>query len=364
MDYSFNIFGTTFPAWVLYLVSSFVPAVITLYTIPVIVRVSSLKKLFDLPNGRDSHTTSIPALGGLAIFAAFSMTSIIFSLPSDSTLVKYILGAIIVLFFTGMKDDILILDPLKKLFLQIIAVSIIVLIGDMRITTLHSIFGVGEISYVFSCFFSFFLIATLINGFNLIDGIDGLASAVGIVSTLFMGICFAVTGETTLAVMCFALIGSLIAFFVFNVFGKENKIFMGDTGSMIIGLLISVFTIKFLEKDVSQYSILNFSALPAIAFSLLIIPLFDTLRVFTIRIMKGGSPFIADKNHLHHSLLKFGLSHVQVTSIMISINLMLLLFVILFQSIGSFLLIIILLTISTLLSFFLAYKIRRKTQEK
>jgi UDP-GlcNAc:undecaprenyl-phosphate GlcNAc-1-phosphate transferase len=347
----FSLIGLNLPYWILIAAGFIIAFIITWISIPTIVKISKFKKLYGIPNERTSHIDETPNLGGLAVFAGFVITAVIFSMKTESDDIKYILGGIIVLFFTGLKDDILVIDPKKKLLGQIIAASIIVLFGNIRITSFYNTFGVEEISYILSLLFTLFLIIVLINGFNLIDGVDGLASGTGIFTSLTFGIWFILTKHTTYAVLCFSLAGSLIAFFRFNVFGRENKIFLGDTGSLIVGLLVAVFTVKFLEFQQSAIVKYQFYSAPAVAFGLLISPLFDTARVFILRIFNGGSPFKADRNHLHHSLLALGNSHLKATIIILSCNILFVLLAAAIQKVGNVLLIIILTLLAVTLSF-------------
>jgi len=227
---------------------SFILAFLIAYiAIPTIVRVSTRKNFFDYPNERTSHENSVPTLGGMAIFSGFLISVIIFSRPEDSIELRYTIGACIVLFFTGLKDDILIIDPKKKLLSQILAAMMVVILGDIRITDFHSVLGIESVPYTVSILFSVFLIVALINGFNLIDGVDGLSSGIGIINSVAFGVLFLLDHKTTYSVMAFSLSGALVAYFIFNVFGKINKIFMGDTGSMLTGLVVAVLAIKLLE---------------------------------------------------------------------------------------------------------------------
>ncbi|MCJ7449546.1 MAG: undecaprenyl/decaprenyl-phosphate alpha-N-acetylglucosaminyl 1-phosphate transferase [Bacteroidales bacterium] len=351
MNPDFSPIGLNLPYWVFIAAGCIIAFIITWISIPTIVKISKFKKLYGIPNERTSHIDETPNLGGLAVFAGFVIAAIIFSMKPESDDIKFILGAIIVLFFTGLKDDILVIDPKKKLLGQIIAASIIVIFGNIRITSFYHTFGVEEISYILSVLFTIFLVVVLINGFNLIDGVDGLASGAGIITSLAFGIWFILTKHTTYAVLCFSLTGSLIAFFRFNVFGRENKIFLGDTGSMITGLIVAVFTIKFLEFQQTAPVKYQFHSAPALAFGLLISPLFDTARVFILRIFNGSSPFKADRNHLHHSLLALGNSHLKSTIIILSCNLLFVLLAAVIQKVGNVILIIILTLLAVTLSF-------------
>jgi UDP-N-acetylmuramyl pentapeptide phosphotransferase/UDP-N-acetylglucosamine-1-phosphate transferase len=221
--------------------------------------------------------------------------------------------------------------------------------------------GISEISYLGSILITILVVVFIINGFNLIDGIDGLASGIGIVASLFFGIWFFAAHYISYSIMCFALAGSLIAFFWFNVFGRKNKIFLGDTGSLIIGMIISVFTIRFLEYDLVVKHELHVQSAPAIIFGVLIIPLFDTLRIIFIRVMQGRSPFNADRQHVHHRMIELGNSHLRSTIIIVSVNLFFISISIAFQSLGVLWLIILQLLLASVLSSFLVFMVNRKS---
>jgi UDP-N-acetylmuramyl pentapeptide phosphotransferase/UDP-N-acetylglucosamine-1-phosphate transferase len=250
-----------------------------------------------------------------------------------------------------MKDDILIIDPRKKLLGQIIASLIVVWLGGIRITDFHHVLGIDGISTFSSIIFTLFLFIVLINGFNLIDGIDGLASGIGFLVSSFYGVWFILMGHITYGIISASLAGALIAFFRFNVLGTRNKIFLGDAGSLLIGLVVAVLTVKFLEFELMAPAQFQFHAVPSITIGLLIIPLIDTLRVFILRLWNGKSPFKADRNHIHHVLLCLGLSHLIVTIIMISFNVLFIILAILLQNLGDVKLIIIMVLLATLLSF-------------
>jgi UDP-N-acetylmuramyl pentapeptide phosphotransferase/UDP-N-acetylglucosamine-1-phosphate transferase len=300
---------------------SFFTAVFIVFTsIPTIVKVAHAKRLTDEPGRRKAHSKSIPTLGGIAIFTGILIPFTLFTYFFRHFEFQYIITAALILFFVGVKDDILVTAPLKKLMGQILASLIIIVLGDFRFTSLHGFYGIYHIPYWASIALTLFVFLALINGFNLIDGIDGLASGVGIVASLFFGVWFFLTGTLAYAILAAAVTGSLITFFVFNVFGRKNKIFMGDTGSLIIGLFMSVFAVKFNEMNTNPAIPYFIHAAPAVSFGILIVPLFDTLRVMIIRLAKGRHLFKPDKNHVHHKLLAMGFSHFQSTLLIISAN--------------------------------------------
>lgn len=328
-------------------------------SIPSIVTVAHEKHLYDLPGKRKSHHNNVPNLGGVAIFAGLIISTGLFVNVSESKELMPVLVAIVVIFFIGIKDDILIIAPDKKLIGQIIAAIIIVIVGDVRFTSLHGFMGVYDIDYFPSIMLTGFVVVVLTNAFNLIDGIDGLAAGIGMVVSLTFGTWFFLTGFHNYAILSAALFGSLACFFGFNVFGKKNKVFMGDTGSLILGLIMSVLAIKFNEANISYKGFYTIESAPAVSFGILIVPLFDTIRVFTIRIVRGQSPFHPDKNHLHHRVLKLGFSHFRSTSLISLVNVCFIVIVLACQSAGLISLMILNLSLATLLSLITELVIRK-----
>lgn len=326
---------------------------ITAVTIPTIVRVARLKDLCAVPNRRTSHSSAIPNLGGMALFVGFLISSILIAGNYFTSNLFYFIGGLVILFFVGMKDDVLIIDPKKKLAAQIVVAFIIAILANIKIVHLFYMFNIGYISDVFSIALTVLMILLLINGFNLIDGIDGLASGAGILTSLFFGLWFWNIHDVAYTIICFSLSGSLLGFFIYNVFGNQNKIFLGDTGSLILGLSISVLMIHFLDPEINAGFTWFPRASPAIAGGVLVLPLFDTLRIFTIRIMQGKSPFIADHQHIHHLLIGMGFSHIRSTMILLSVNLFFIFFCISLANLGNALVIVLTFAIATALSLIL-----------
>jgi UDP-GlcNAc:undecaprenyl-phosphate/decaprenyl-phosphate GlcNAc-1-phosphate transferase len=322
---------------------------ITFLAIPSIIRVAIIKNLFDEPGERKSHKSSIPTLGGLAIFAGVVFSFTFWTAGYEYTSGQYIIAAIVVMFFIGIKDDIIELPAAKKFYGQLAAAIIIVLFANIRITNLFGIFGIYEIPYWFSVIFSIFTILTIVNAFNLIDGIDGLAAGIGAIASFAFGLWFYNYNEVTLCILSFCLFSSLLAFLVYN-FSPAN-IFMGDTGSLIIGLILSVLAINFVQLSfASPPFAFPFRSSPAMAIAILIIPLVDTLRVFVVRILQGRSPFKADRNHMHHFLLDMGLSHRGVSFTLYSINIFFIITALVLRHISSLVLLIILIFLAFIFS--------------
>jgi UDP-N-acetylmuramyl pentapeptide phosphotransferase/UDP-N-acetylglucosamine-1-phosphate transferase len=306
--------------------------------IPPVVTISRAKGLVALPNGRTSHSGAIPTLGGVAIFASLIIGAGPFMNNNYPGEFQFLIPALIILFFIGLQDDIVGINSRHKLIGQIIASLIVIIGADLRMTTLHGILGIQGIPYVVSIFISLIIFIGLINAFNLVDGIDGLASGLGIVISLVFGIWLSMLGKEHYAILAFALAGSLIAFYRFNVFSKTHKLFMGDTGSMLIGFMFSVMVIKILCCEVPANSFLHMKAFPVVAISLMIIPVSDTIRVMMLRILRGRFPFSADRTHCHHDLLRLGFSHWLASNIMILGNLALFALALSLKNLPAFLL--------------------------
>ena len=303
--------------------------ILVVVSIPSIIRVASAKHLFEPFDERKIHTKVVPPMGGVAIFIGFALSSIIATDGISFDALKYIIASVIIMFFIGLKDDLMDIPARKKLMVQIFAAVILITLGNVRFTNLHGILGTGEIGYITSLILSIFAMVVIINAFNLIDGIDGLASGLAMLAATSFGIWFYFAGNIQFSILSFALVGSLAGFFIYNVFGHENKLFMGDTGSLIIGLVISALVVKFNEFNIDKSVIYAINAAPAVSFAIIIVPLVDTLRVMTIRIATKRSPFLADTKHIHHRLLELVSSHLKVTIIIVTTNALIIAFALL-----------------------------------
>ena len=302
------------------LLSAALAFLITFFAIPVIIQVAKDKKLFDEPDERKVHKNVIPTLGGLGIFAGFIIATLM-GVPSGTTSeLQYFAAAATVIFFLGIKDDILVLSASKKFIGQLIAAGIIIKFGNVHIDNMYGFLGIHQLPYTASIVLSIFTIIVITNSFNLIDGVDGLAGSLGLLTTLIFGIYFFYAGNSTYAVMAFALSGSIIGFLIYNY--SPAKIFMGDTGSLLLGLVNSILVIKFINVAGAGVGKSGFplEAAPAIGVAILMIPLFDTLRVFGLRILDRRSPFSPDRTHVHHFLLDLGFSHRMITLTCVSVN--------------------------------------------
>ncbi|MBB3187844.1 glycosyltransferase family 4 protein [Microbacter margulisiae] len=326
-------------------------------SIPVIVHISKAKKLLDYPNYRKVNTEPIPNLGGIALFIGISVSSLIsmYSLPLGD--IRYMIVAMLIMFFIGIKDDILVLSHRRKFIIQIGSALILIVLGNIRITNLHGIMGIYGIDYISSVVLSLLAIVALVNAINLIDGIDGLAGGLSLLIALFFCFSFWSLGQYQYAILSFAIAGSLVTFLFFNVFGKTNKIFMGDTGSLVLGILFASLMIKYNELAVASDASVKYSSL-ALSLAAFFVPLFDMTRVFCGRILKGKSPFLPDKSHIHHKFLDLGFSHLKSSLIITVINLLVVVLIYCLRDQDVNTLIAVLLVAGCLLPYFpLIYKI-------
>lgn len=357
-------YSVEMPCCILILLAAFFAFSITYVVIPSIINFSRTKNLFDTPNQRTSHSTAVPTLGGAAVFIGMILPTTLFGSVSFDHEFKFIIAGLLILFFTGIKDDILVISAKTKLIAELFAILLVVVLGDIRVSDFHGFLGIHEVPYLVSLLFTVFMFVVIINGFNLIDGIDGLSSGVGMFSISGLGIWFILSGNIAYAAFSFSTVAALAAFFRYNVFSKKNKIFLGDTGSLIIGMIVTIFTIRFLEGSQVPPLGAKVVAAPAIAIGLLIVPLIDTLRVFTLRIMSGKSPFKPDRLHMHHQLLALGLNHVQSTSIILMFNLLILGLALLFRHMGDIKTLFVILPMATFVSSVPGLILRYKRMKK
>ncbi|WP_338875720.1 MraY family glycosyltransferase [Spirosoma sp. SC4-14] len=303
-----------------FLVACFVSVV----SIPVVIKISELKSLMEKPGDRRSHSTPTPTFGGIAIFAAILIAYFLWPSIDQTDVYRTDLSVagMTILFFIGIKDDLVGIDPNKKILFQVLAAMILIFFGDLRVDYLYGIMGLHHIDEVISILLTCFIFIALTNAINLIDGIDGLAGGIATIASGTFGAWFLLTNHFTMACLAFTLAGALLGFLRFN-FSKTSKIFMGNTGSLIIGFMLAFFAVRFVSLNASyRFEPTAFFNAPIIAIVILIVPIFDTLRVFLVRILARRSPFSADRNHMHHILLDNGLTHAQATAVLCGTSLL------------------------------------------
>ncbi|HEY6955210.1 MAG TPA: MraY family glycosyltransferase [Flavisolibacter sp.] len=292
--------------------------IITFLAIPAIMRVADEKKLFDLPDQRKLHRNAIASLGGVGIFLGFFLSSLLTIKGEARPEIQYCYASGMVVFFLGLKDDILVISALKKFLGQLAAAAIVIHLAGIRIESMHGVFGLGTLPLSLSYLLSYITIIVVVNAYNLIDGVDGLAGSLGVLTTSIFGVYFFWANMPVYSLLAFGMTGSLLAFLVFNF--NPAKIFMGDSGSLLLGLVNAILVMKFIKVADAPGAVVPITSAVAVGFSILVVPLLDTLRVFSMRIAKGRSPFVPDRNHIHHLLLDRGLNHRNVTVSCVGLN--------------------------------------------
>ena len=296
---------------------------ITWYSIPTIIKISRRKNLMDEPGQRSSHERKIPNLGGIAMFFSIAVCASIFAYQLFD-LYKFLFASLVILLYVGVMDDIVVMRAYKKLIAQIVVAALLVIGSDVRIRSLFGVFGVYELNYFLSVIFSIVTFIILVNAYNLIDGIDGLAGIYGVICFSLFGISYYRLGEYNypLVILSTTIIGTVIGFLYYNLSDRSKKIFMGDTGSMLLGFLLTFTSICFMDifivKKVQGAVFYHLNTAPVMAIAIMILPIIDTLNVIIIRLAEKRSPFDADKNHIHHKLLKLGITHKRATLYIIS----------------------------------------------
>jgi UDP-GlcNAc:undecaprenyl-phosphate GlcNAc-1-phosphate transferase len=307
---------------------------LTYLAIPSIIKLAIKKNLMDEPDHRRTHKVSTPSLGGIAILSGTLFSIIMWTPFTYFGELQYILCAFIIIFLLGAKDDLDPVTPVKKVIVEIFAASILVFKANVKITSMYGIFGMGALPEWFSIVLSIFTILVIINAFNLIDGIDGLSGTVGLLVTILFGIWFYITGSIELSMIAFSLTGAIVAFLKYNY--TPASIFMGDTGSLFIGLVCSILAIKFIElQPQANNSVLVTTSAPAVTIAILVIPLFDTLRVFVLRVLSRQSPFRPDRRHVHHILVDLGLTHLKAVLVLVCLNVLIIVNGLILQHAGN-----------------------------
>lgn len=335
---------------------------VALFAVPSIIYIAHLKNMLDTPNVRTVHESLTPRLGGVAVFAGFMSALTIFADLGNG--IQQLLAGCIVLFFVGLKDDLVTISVSKKFVGQLLATGIVMIMADVRLTSFQGILGIHELPVGISYAFTFLVIVGVTNAINLIDGLDGLAGTIVLIIVSTFGYYFVRYGGASYGNYVFVsvcLIGGMLGFLRYNF--HRATIFMGDTGSLVCGFIVSVLTIQFIEMGLKVGEPFGSSA-PSVAVGILFVPLFDTLRVFIVRMMAGRSPFSPDKNHVHHRILAMGFQQISTVMLLGLLNLVVILFVINFAALGNTVLIGALIGFSILLSVFLGVYRSRSAEQR
>lgn len=307
-----------------------IPAVLaflgTLWVHPKILKIAILKNLVDNPDARKLQRTPVPVMGGLAVFFG-----IIIGLCSSQTIfggsfedISYaflLVSAMLIMLYVGTIDDILDLTPTTRFIIEILIVMWLMYVNKTSINNFWGLWGVEEIPLWCSWPLTIFAAVGIINAINLIDGVNGLSSGFCFMASVLFAAIFYTTGNVKMTILAVSAAGAIIPFFLHNVFGDKTKMFIGDGGTLVIGTMMSIFVMDILHSG-SQCAPLAEKGMGLIplTLSILCIPVSDTLRVMSMRILRGTSPFHPDRTHLHHIFIELGFSHVGTTISILSLN--------------------------------------------
>ena len=288
---------------------------------PRLVKIALLKNIVDNPDARKLQRTPVPVLGGVAVFFGVVIAIGCMSSVVDCSGLPVVIMAMIAMLYTGTMDDILSLSPGLRFVIEIVVVLLLIFVGGYCIDDFHGLWNIGRFSYWCAVPLTVVAAVGIINAINLVDGVNGLSSGYCIMACLIFGTLFFLAGEAPMTILAAVSVGALIPFFLHNVFGKTSKMFIGDGGTLVMGVVMSVFVIAILQNGsrVAAYVNPNVGLVP-FTLAVLSVPVFDTLRVMSTRILKGTSPFRPDKTHLHHMFIDLGCSHVATTLAILGVN--------------------------------------------
>jgi UDP-GlcNAc:undecaprenyl-phosphate GlcNAc-1-phosphate transferase len=338
--------------------------IISFLIVPVIIKYSLKKNILDVPGRRKIHKKVTPSMGGIAIFGGFFASTLIWLDLQSLGYIKFILVALFVIFFIGVRDDLVPLKAIIKLLAQIMSSSLLIFFFDLKIGSLYGLFGIYALPNSISFALTVFTIIVITNSFNLIDGLDGLAGTIASIALLSFGIWFYLAGDNIFAVFCFSMLGAILAFLIFN--WEPSEVFMGDTGALVIGMLLAVLSIHFINLNfqLPEQAGFKFHASVATAACVIIIPLVDTSRIIILRLLKKQSPFRPDKSHIHHAIMRLGKTHRQTTIILAITQIFYIGVAVVFNKIGDKFMLIAVVLLSVVLSVILDRLILKKLDVK
>ena len=308
----------------------FIPFIVafcaTLWIRPKILRIAILKNLVDNPDARKLQRNPVPVMGGLAVFfgivAGLCSSQIAFFSPG----VFVLMAAMTIMLYTGTIDDILDLTPRTRFIIEIVVVAFIMLVNNSGINHFWGLWGINFIPVWIAAPLTIFAAVGIINAINLIDGVNGLSSGFCFMASVMFAIMLYISGNTHMTILAVTAAGAIIPFFLHNVFGNTTKMFIGDGGTLVIGTMMSMFVVSTL-KGTSLSASLAKDGMGLIPFTLavLAVPVFDTLRVMSMRILRKQSPFHPAKTHLHHLFIELGFSHIGTTVSILTLNFLIIL---------------------------------------
>lgn len=295
--------------------------IVSLVVYPFVLRIAIKHNIVDNPNARKLQRVPVPVMGGFVVFSGIIVALLVSNTQLNDTSTWVGLTAMTTMLVIGAWDDIMDVSATLRFILEMALVYGMVVLADIGIDSFHGLWGIGAIPDSVSLPLSVIVGVGVINATNLIDGVDGYSSGFGILSCALFAALFYEGGNVVMGRLALICVGALIPFFLHNVFGNKSKMFIGDSGSLMMGAVLSLFVFSFLSKD-GSCAVLEDKKMGMLPFSIAVlsIPVFDTLRVMCVRIIRGKSPFHPDKTHLHHLFIEMGFSHLGTTFFILSIN--------------------------------------------
>ena len=305
----------------LYILSFLIALLSVCWIHPRLVKIAFDKNIVDNPNARKLQRKPTPVLGGIAVFFGSVIGLGCAGISCDCSELFIVVVAMMIMLYTGTLDDILDLSPGFRFLIEIFTVLLLIFVGHYSLNDFHGLWGLEQIPQSIAIPLTVFAAVGIVNAINLIDGVDGLSSGYCILSSFLFGVMFWHVGDRVMVMLAVVAAGSLIPFFFHNVFGKTSKMFIGDGGTLVMGIVMSVFVMRILGHGAlsEQYARQDIGLIP-FTLAVLAVPVFDTLRVMTARMLKRKSPFHPDKTHLHHMFIQLGCSHAATTLAILFLN--------------------------------------------
>lgn len=307
---------------VAYILLPFIAALIAaVWAFPKILRIALIKNIVDNPDARKLQRVPVPVLGGMVVMAGILVALCVADLLVDCNSLYTVVLAMAIMLFIGTMDDILDIPSTTRFILEILVALMIIYTCDYSLDNLHGLWGVNELSPWVSIPLTIVTVVGVINAINLIDGVDGYSSGYCVMACGMFGTFFYLVGDMPMTMLAIVCMASLIPFFLHNVFGRKSKMFIGDGGTLLMGCVMSVFVLNILKSttECETYCSLGLGLVP-FTLAVLCVPVFDTVRVMTMRILRKTSPFHADKTHLHHLFIEMGFSHIGTTASILTLN--------------------------------------------
>ncbi len=295
----------------------FIASLVVFLIHPRLVKIAKMKQIVDNPNARKLNKVPVPVLGGVGVFFGLMFGLGVAGYYVQGMEIQFeLIIAMMVMLYTGVGDDIMDISPTARFALQICTVCMMMFLCGIYIDNFHGLWNIYRLPVAVAVVLTLVSGVGIINSINLIDGVDGLCSGYGMFASLLFGICFVRMGDMSYAVLAFSMFGALIPFMMHNMFGAKYKMFLGDGGSLVLGFICSLYVMRIIQSGSDHIT----GSTVSFTLAVMAIPVFDTLRVMTARMLKGRSPFSADKTHLHHMFIGLGFSHVLTSVNMLILN--------------------------------------------